>query len=152
MVDAREYNSNSVRNRLAYEEGKSIEAVYSEVQPDTKALGHPVSTDINYGGIFYARESTNAVGSVYSALPKASVDKRYESDVGNAVFDDCTYISLCELCAMLLKKYKLTVNDLIRHYDVTGKNCPKYFVEHEDAWNQFKADVNNKIIAVQDSM
>ena len=94
LVDAREYNSNSVRNRLAYEEGKSIEAVYSEVQPDTEALGHPVSTDINYGGIFYARESTNAVGSVYSALPKASVDRRYESEVGDAVFDDCTYIDM----------------------------------------------------------
>ena len=26
-------------------------------------------------------------------------------------------------------------------YDVTGKNCPKYFVEHEDRWEVFKGFV-----------
>jgi len=30
---------------------------------------------------------------------------------------------------------------VIRHYDITGKICPKYFVENEDAWKQFKSDV-----------
>ncbi len=30
---------------------------------------------------------------------------------------------------------------MIRHYDVTGKVCPKYFVEHEEAWQQFKEEV-----------
>ncbi len=24
---------------------------------------------------------------------------------------------------------------------MTGKDCPLYFVEHEDAWEQFKDDV-----------
>ena len=31
--------------------------------------------------------------------------------------------------------------DVIRHYDVTGKICPKYFVENEGAWDQFRKDV-----------
>ena len=35
----------------------------------------------------------------------------------------------------------LNENDVIRHYDVTGKACPKYFVDHEDAWKQFRKDV-----------
>ena len=30
---------------------------------------------------------------------------------------------------------------MIRHYDVTGKMCPKYYVEHEDAWLVFKQDL-----------
>lgn len=67
----------------------------------------------------------------------------------DGVFADCTYVSLCELCAMLLKKYKLTVDDLIRHYDVTGKQCPlawsptKYQSEAVATarWNRFKQDV-----------
>ena len=67
----------------------------------------------------------------------------------DGVFADCTYVSLCELCAMLLKKYKLTVNDLIRHFDVTGKQCPlhwsptKYQSEAVATarWNRFKQDV-----------
>ena len=44
--------------------------------------------------------------------------------------------------AWLCAKFGLTADDVIRHYDVTGKNCPKYFVEHEDAWNAFKQDVS----------
>ena len=48
---------------------------------------------------------------------------------------------MVQLTAFLCKKYGLTEKDVIRHYDVTGKNCPKYFVEHEDEWEIFKADV-----------
>ena len=32
-------------------------------------------------------------------------------------------------------------DQVIRHYDVTGKICPKYYVEHEDAWKKFIRDV-----------
>ena len=60
-------------------------------------------------------------------------------------FNAATYRSLVQLCAWLCVKYDLTSEDVIRHYDVTGKDCPKYFVEHEDAWVQFKADVAEKI-------
>lgn len=67
----------------------------------------------------------------------------------DGVFTDATYISLCELCAMLLKKFNLTTNDLIRHYDVTQKQCPlhwsptKYNPEAVAMarWNRFKQDV-----------
>lgn len=52
-----------------------------------------------------------------------------------------TYRSLVELVTYLCKKYGLEETDVIRHYDVTGKNCPKYFVEHEDAWLDFRSDV-----------
>lgn len=56
-----------------------------------------------------------------------------------------TYQSMVELTAWLCKKFDLTEKDVIRHYDVTGKICPKYFVEHEDAWDAFKQDVGKKL-------
>lgn len=67
----------------------------------------------------------------------------------NGVFNDSTYVSLCELCAMLLKKYKLTTNDLIRHFDVTKKTCPLHWTPTKyqseavatARWNRFKQDV-----------
>lgn len=67
----------------------------------------------------------------------------------DGVFNDSTYVSLCELCAMLLKKFNLTTNDLIRHYQITGKQCPihwcptKYQSEAVATarWNRFKQDV-----------
>lgn len=56
-------------------------------------------------------------------------------------FNGETYDSLVELTAWLIGRYHLGIDDVIRHYDVTGKICPKYFVDHEDAWKRFKADV-----------
>ena len=35
----------------------------------------------------------------------------------------------------------MTEKDVIRHYDITGKICPKYFVEDEAAWEKFREDV-----------
>ena len=52
-----------------------------------------------------------------------------------------TYKSMVELTAWLCEKFGLTDEDIIRHYDITGKICPKYFVEDEKAWEQFKGDV-----------
>ena len=60
-------------------------------------------------------------------------------------FTESTYQTLVELTVWLVKKYDLEVEDVIRHYDVTGKNCPKYFVENGVAWRQFKEDVSRKL-------
>ncbi len=56
-------------------------------------------------------------------------------------FNEETYNSLIELTTWLMGRYSLTEDDVIRHYDVTGKNCPKYFVEHESEWENFKEDL-----------
>lgn len=56
-------------------------------------------------------------------------------------FTDETYNRLVELTAWLCGIYDLDSTHVIRHYDVTGKACPLYFVEHEDAWDTFLKDV-----------
>ena len=60
-------------------------------------------------------------------------------------FTDASYDSLVKLTAWLCKVYGLTEQNVIRHYDVTGKECPLYFVNNEDAWRQFRADVRAKL-------
>jgi N-acetylmuramoyl-L-alanine amidase CwlA len=62
-------------------------------------------------------------------------------------FNDNTYQSLVHLTAWLCGRYNLTADKIIRHYDVTGKICPKYFVDNEGAWTQFKMDVEAYIAA-----
>lgn len=43
-------------------------------------------------------------------------------------FTEATEKSLAELCAYLCQQYKLNpMDDVIRHYDVTGKQCPLYW-------------------------
>ena len=63
-------------------------------------------------------------------------------------FTDATYDSLVKLVADLCREYSLDpLKDVIRHYDVTGKMCPLYFVEHEDAWHEFLTDVAAAVTA-----
>ena len=64
-------------------------------------------------------------------------------------FNASTYQSMVDLTGWLCQRFGLTSQDVIRHYDVTGKLCPKYFVEHEDAWEQFRADVDAKIEEIE---
>lgn len=68
-----------------------------------------------------------------------SIECCHPDDTGK--FNDQTYDSLVKLVAWLCGKYNLDKEDVIRHYDVTGKNCPKYYVENEEAWLIFKEDV-----------
>lgn len=60
-------------------------------------------------------------------------------------FKKVTYKSVVELTAYLCNIYGLSEEDVIRHYDVTGKICPKYYVEHPEAWIKFKKDVKKRI-------
>lgn len=63
----------------------------------------------------------------------------------DGTYTKSTYNSMVNLTAWLCKKFDLTEDDVIRHYDVTGKICPKYFVEDEKAWEQFKKDVKKAL-------
>lgn len=61
-------------------------------------------------------------------------------------FSDATMESLQKLVAWLCETFSLDPDeDVIRHYDVTGKICPKYYVENEDAWEAFRQDVSARI-------
>lgn len=64
-------------------------------------------------------------------------------------FTEATYTSLVRLTGWLCYRFNLTSEDVIRHYDVTGKICPKYYVDYPDAWEQFKADVGKQIKTVE---
>ena len=72
-------------------------------------------------------------------MDTVSIECCHPDDSG--AFTDETYRSLVQLTAWLCEKFDLTQDDVIRHYDVTGKICPKYFVDHEDEWTGFKANV-----------
>ena len=68
-----------------------------------------------------------------------SIECCHPDDSGE--FTDETYNSVVQLAGFLCKRFNLTSDDVIRHYDVTEKLCPLYYVEHEDAWIQMKADI-----------
>ena len=65
-------------------------------------------------------------------------------------FSPVTYDRVVELTAWLCREFRLDPeSDVIRHYDVTGKICPKYFVEEPAAWDQFRMDVDEAMAVLE---
>lgn len=50
----------------------------------------------------------------------------------------------------LMKRYGIPTENVVRHYDVTHKNCPAPFVEDVGAWQRFKAGLMEQ--AKEDNM
>lgn len=72
-----------------------------------------------------------------------SIEVCHPDDSGK--YNDATYDSVIKLTAWLCENFSLDENDIIRHYDITGKICPKYYVENEDEWLELKEDVKSKL-------
>jgi len=63
----------------------------------------------------------------------------------NGVMNSSTYESLVSLTTDLCRRYNLDAQkDVYLHYDVTGKNCHRFFVENSKEWDAFKKEVYNK--------
>ena len=61
-------------------------------------------------------------------------------------FNTATYDSAGKADSVALYTlWTWTSDQVIRHYDVTGKDCPKYYVENPDAWIQMKSDIAAQI-------
>lgn len=58
-------------------------------------------------------------------------------------FTQASYDSLVKLTAWLCDYCEIGRDRVIRHYDITGKACPLYFVDNPDAWAQFLSDVQS---------
>ena len=48
---------------------------------------------------------------------------------------------LIKLTGWLCTRYDVSKSNLIRHYDVTGKLCPLYYVKHKTKWRDLKNDI-----------
>lgn len=56
-------------------------------------------------------------------------------------FSDITMKSLIELCRYISRETGVDLSKTTRHYDENLKNCPQYYVQHEDEWLEFKKEL-----------
>ncbi len=61
-------------------------------------------------------------------------------------FSEKTYASLVRLVTWLCREFELDQTDLLRHYDVTGKLCPLYYVKNPEAWEQFCDEIGRNLV------
>jgi N-acetylmuramoyl-L-alanine amidase len=52
-----------------------------------------------------------------------------------------TLDSCRKLIKEIFERYGLFPENVYRHYDITGKECPRYFVRNEAVWKQFIASL-----------
>ena len=141
--------------------GKSIRRVNDIV---IHYVGNPGSTAQANRDYFDSSKSTVSAhfvvglqGEVIQCVPldeKSSASNNRNKDTisievchpgENGKFNDVTYKRVVELTAWLCDEFGLDEKDVIRHYDITGKLCPLYYVEHEDAWEQMRADIKQTL-------
>ena len=86
------------------------------------------------GGKLYGRVTNkNSISIELCDTKRDGTIRASEATLANAVV----------LGRELMKKYNIDIDHVIRHFDVNGKHCPKYFMD-ELAWAGFKARLVDK--------
>ena len=68
---------------------------------------------------------------------------------GNYYIKDETIKNTIELVKTLMVKHNVPIENVIRHYDVTGKNCPAPLVENPDKWVEFKSRLSSPSVKLE---
>ena len=85
-------------------------------------------------------QMTYSVGSKYNP-GSIAIEVCYNSKDGK--FTDKAIKALSELVPMLQRKYKIENKNVVRHYDLTGKLCPFYYVDNK-RWEELKDEITLK--------
>lgn len=92
------------------------------------------------GGSKWRDCSQTGGGRLYGICTNAnsiSIEMCDTSRDGNLMASEATLELAAELGRELMKKYHIPIERVVRHFDVTGKHCPAYFMD-EAAWEAFK--------------
>lgn len=67
------------------------------------------------------------------------------SNNGNLDISEATINNTVELVKMLMNKYGIPASNIVRHYDVTRKNCPAPFVNNGNRWIDFLNRISEQV-------
>lgn len=139
----------SAKNNVDYYSSKKLDAsanyfvdeksIWQSVEDFNKAWHCGGGLQGTRGHTFYQKcTNSNSIGIELCVKKTAS---------GNWYFEDATVTNTIDLVKYLMAKYNIPIENVIRHYDVTGKICPEPLID-EHAWADFK----NKITAGEESV
>ena len=93
------------------------------------------------GGTLYSDVKETGGGSMYGIITNSnslSVELCDTQKDGSYQASESTLNNAAILCRELMARYEIPVSNVYRHFDVTGKHCPSYFID-ETAWQGFKS-------------
>lgn len=94
------------------------------------------------GGSKYSNCGSTGGGKYYGKATNANTINIEMCGDKNGVASAKTQENAIELGKKLIKKYNIPIENVIRHFDVTGKTCPAYFCGSafkDKEWKAFKA-------------
>lgn len=68
---------------------------------------------------------------------------------GTGKINEATLKNVVWLCRELMGAFGIT--EIIRHYDVTGKRCPLWYVEHPEEWEELKKRMMGKELTLAEA-
>jgi N-acetylmuramoyl-L-alanine amidase len=93
-----------------------------------------------------AQHAGRSFGKAWDAMAKSN-NSTYigieccHPDAGGE-FNEKTYAALIGLCADICKRHGFEpVSQVVRHYDITGKDCPLFYRRNETAWAKILTDI-----------
>lgn len=92
------------------------------------------------GGSKYANADKTGGGTMYGVITNTnSISIEMCDTIRNGVYQasEATLANAAELGRELMEKYGIPIENVYRHFDVTGKHCPSYLINAQK-WAEFK--------------
>lgn len=102
------------------------------------------------GGSRYSNYKTTGGASLYKICTNTnSINIELCDTVKNGKYNvsEKTLENAISLTRELMKKYNIPISNVVRHFDVTGKSCPAYYVDNVK-WKKVKEKISEKITTV----
>ena len=100
------------------------------------------------GGSKYANADKTGGGTMYGVITNTnSLSIEMCDTIRNGVYQasEATLANAAALGRALMEKYDIPIENVYRHFDVTGKHCPSYLVSAQK-WAEFKKRLEVKIM------
>ena len=135
-------DGDKARNNVTYFQNNVVEASAHYFVDDTTVYRSVPDLRVAWavGGKKYANAEKTGGGTMYGKITNTnSISIEMCDTVRNGVYQasEATLANAAALARALMKKYGIPIENVYRHFDVTGKHCPSYLVNAQK-WAEFK--------------
>lgn len=140
-------NGDTAANNAAYFQNNVVKASAHYFVDDTTVYRSVPDLKIAWavGGKPYTDCMETGGGTLYGIVTnRNSISIELCDTVRDVAYgaSEATLTNAVQLCRELMERYQIPLSRVCRHFDVTGKYCPRYFMD-ESAWAAFKARLDS---------
>lgn len=141
-------DGDKARNNATYFQNNVVEASAHYFVDDTTVYRSVPDLRVAWavGGKKYANAAATGGGTMHGKITNTnSISIEMCDTIKNGVYQasETTMENAAEMGRELMEKYGIPLENVYRHFDVTGKHCPSYLIS-ADKWAEFKERLSMK--------